>query len=239
MKHQLSSKRWCLLIAFVLIMGLCPAAWAADTDITDFDNVIYAEAFTAEAGSDVELSIQARNTFCLRSYQFTLQLPEGLTVAVDDKGMPLCEISTQRTYTKRMNFSAQVLKNGDLMVLCSSLAGGNYEGQTGEICTVKLHVAQEAEGTLPLRLYQIKACDPSYNAYTMPEVTFSAQIDAVLRGDVNRDGKLSIADITTFIDARNNPSQAAADLFRRADLDGDGTLTETDLEELRQLVLTY
>jgi len=83
-----------------------------------------------------------------------------------------------------MNYRAEIMSDGDLLVLCSSILGGNYQGLTGEICTVRLRIDKEAYGNLPIQLYLVKACDPQYQAYTLPTVTFSVNVDKGLLGDV-------------------------------------------------------
>lgn len=225
-----------ILVTLISLL-VVSAAVAADTDITTYDNVIYAETVTVEANKEVTLSIQARTTFNLRSYQFKMHLPEGVSFVVDSDGLPVSEISSNRTYSKKMNYRAEILSDGDLMVLCSSILGGNYQGLTGEICTVRLRIDQEAYGNLPIQLYLVKACDPQYQAYTLPTVTFSVNVDKGLLGDVNADGSVSISDIVHFIQIQNQPTQSTGYQRWRADIDDDGSLTDDDLLTIRTILL--
>lgn len=226
-----------LFLSTILALLVVFAAKSADTDIASCSDVIYAETMTAEAGDEVTLSIKARTTFNLRSYQFKMHLPEGVSFVVDDDGYPLSEISSDRTYSKKMNYRAEIVSDGDLLVICSSMLGGYYQGLTGEICTVRLQIDREAYGSLPVQIYLVKACDPQYQAYTLPTVDFSINIDKGLLGDVNADGRVSIVDIARFIQIRNNPAEATDSQRWRADIDNNGSLTDEDLLNLRVIVL--
>ena len=53
-----------------------------------------------------------------------------------------------------------------------------------------------------------------------------------LRGDVNGDGKVDVADVTAQVNLMKSGSYSSA-----ADLDGSGTLTEIDVTELVNIVL--
>ena len=53
-----------------------------------------------------------------------------------------------------------------------------------------------------------------------------------LRGDVNGDGRVDVADVTALVNLMKNGSYSSA-----ADLDGSGTLTEIDVTELVNIVL--
>jgi hypothetical protein len=53
-----------------------------------------------------------------------------------------------------------------------------------------------------------------------------------LRGDVNGDGRVDVADVTALVNLMRSGSYASA-----ADLDGSGTLTEIDVTELVNIVL--
>jgi uncharacterized protein (DUF2141 family) len=53
-----------------------------------------------------------------------------------------------------------------------------------------------------------------------------------LRGDVNGDGRVDVADVTALVNLMKNGSYASA-----ADLDGSGTLTTNDVTQLVNIVL--
>jgi len=188
------------LICVCVSILVWSAASAADTAVSSLSDVVYVETLSAQSGTDVVLSVRARTQYNLRSYQFKMNLPEGISFVVDEDGAPVSEISSQRTYTKQMNYRTALMANGDLMVGCTSQLGGNYEGLTGEICTIRLHIDQTTPASLPVRIYWVKACDPQYNAYVLPEVNFSIKVHPA--GDITGDDLITVADIATLIWSR-------------------------------------
>lgn len=225
------------LISLFVVSAVSAADTDTDTDISLYSNVFYAEAFSARTGDEVVLSVKAKTEFELRSYQISMHLPEGLEYVVDDEGLLSCEISANRSYSKKMNFSAKLLNNGDMKVICSSLQGGHYEGLEGEIFTIRLRVTSESTTIQPIQIYAIKAVDPKLNGYDLPAVTFSASLNQYTTGDVNADGKISIDDVACLISIMNNPETADSLAKRRADMDGDNSVTAEDLKKLLQVLL--
>ena len=92
-----------------LCLGL--AAQAEVTDVTPYDNVLYAESVTGTAGSMVTLSLKLNNTEEVTGYQVDLVLPANVTVATDEDGFYLTELSTARTTSKKMDYLAMTGKH--------------------------------------------------------------------------------------------------------------------------------
>lgn len=81
------------------------------TDVTPYDNVLYAESVTGTEGSMVTLSLKLNNTEEVTGYQVDLVLPANVTVATDEDGFYLTELSTARTTSKKMDYLAMTGKH--------------------------------------------------------------------------------------------------------------------------------
>ena len=91
------------------------------TDLSGLTNAIYVEPVTASPGTQQVLSVRMKNATEVAGYEFSLQLPEGVTVATDGDDMLMAELSTERTTATRTNyFDASLQTDGTLKVLCGT-----------------------------------------------------------------------------------------------------------------------
>ena len=141
-----------LFLLSYLCLGL--AARAEVTDVTQYDNVLYAESVSGTAGSMVTLSLKLNNIEEVTGYQVDLVLPEGVTVATDEDGFYLTELSTARTTSKKMDyFNSAKQEDGSIRIMCSSTGSIPFSGNEGEVATIPLCLdANLADGTYPIVL---------------------------------------------------------------------------------------
>ena len=146
-----------------------PAPRKAATDIDALDNAIYVEPVTAAPGTQQVLSVRMKNTGEVSAFEFSLQLPEGITVASDAVGL-LAELSTERTTARKTNFFDTSLQaDGTLKVLCGTSAKdeatGNpyaFEGNEGEVALITIEVPEDyEEGVYEVSVIDGKISDPT------------------------------------------------------------------------------
>ncbi|MBR5633663.1 MAG: leucine-rich repeat domain-containing protein, partial [Prevotella sp.] len=125
----------------------------APTNISTLDDAIYVSPITAAPGTQQELSIQMKNSSNVVGFEFSLELPDGITVALDGDNMPMAELSTERTTTKRTtSFDSAIQPNGTLKVLCGTTAQNSstgklytFNGNEGEIARITIEVPANYE----------------------------------------------------------------------------------------------
>lgn len=125
----------------------------AATNIDALDDVIYVEPVTVQAGQQQVLSIKMKNTGNVVGYEFSLQLPDGVTVATDGDDMLMAELSTERTTAKKTDyFNSALQSDGTLKVLCgTSTQNPNtgklyaFSGNDGEVARITVNVANNVE----------------------------------------------------------------------------------------------
>ena len=125
----------------------------APTNISTLDDAIYVSPITAAPGTQQELSIQMKNSSNVVGFEFSLELPDGITVALDGDNMPMTELSTERTTTKRTtSFDSAIQPNGTLKVLCGTTAQNSntgklytFNGNEGEIARITIEVPANYE----------------------------------------------------------------------------------------------
>ena len=138
-----------------------------NTDISDYDNVIYISPFTASPGTQTTISIKMKNAVAIRGFQFDLHLPEGMTVVKSAKGRIQGALSAGRLPDEdehELTFSEQ--SDGSIRFLCSSQYDETFTGNDGEIATLQVNVASNmANGDYPLQLTDMKLTETDISKY--------------------------------------------------------------------------
>ncbi len=189
-----------------LLLCILPlTAMAQQTDVTQLTDAVYVDGVTAQPGSTVTLSVQVKNTTLeVRGFQFDLYLPTGVSVATDESGFPLVELSEERTNSRKMNFfDSSIQSDGSLRVLAYSSNIYTLTGTSGEVCTITLKVADNAAaGSRPLQFKNVVITDPDAVRYPISDTTAMmtiSQAQSGIWGDLNYDGQVSIADVMLLI----------------------------------------
>lgn len=154
-----------------LCLGL--NAKAEGTSNSQQPNVVYAESLKAKAGSTVTMSVKMKNEVAMTGFQFDMVLPEGITVAKDEDGFDLIELSTERTTAKKTDyFNSAVQLDGSIRVMCSSTKSYTFGGNEGEVATVQLIIADAIEpGEYTVELNNIVMSDADAQTYKVSQTT--------------------------------------------------------------------
>lgn len=133
-------------IANIILHGVNTAANApkqAAAENTDTeDNAIYVEPATAIHGTQQVLSVRMKNNVEVSGMEFTLQLPEGITVATNADGLIMAE------FTGKTDFSgSKLLSDGSLKMLCASMSVNpstgrlfSFDGMDGEVARIIVNI---------------------------------------------------------------------------------------------------
>ena len=181
----------------------------------------YIEDFTINPGETITVSIQLDNEVSYTAFQSDLYLPKVLTAA-----------NFALTDRKNANhtLTATILPDGGIRLLSYSLNLKTYSGNSGALVT--FDVTAEEDFVEPV---VITLRNTLFTTETGVEVPFDdeecsvTQPAAVIKGDVNGDGAVNIADVTALIDlllgngGNNNPA---------ADCNGDGVVNIADVTKL-------
>ena len=187
----------------------------------------YIEDFTINPGETITVSIQLDNEVSYTAFQSDLYLPKVLTAA-----------NFALTDRKNANhtLTATILPDGGIRLLSYSLNLKTYSGNSGALVT--FDVTAEEDFVEPV---VITLRNTLFTTETGVEVPFDdeecsvTQPAAVIKGDVNGDGAVNIADVTALIDlllgngGNNNPA---------ADCNGDGVVNIADVTKLIDYLLS-
>ena len=162
----------------------------------DKDNVIFVAPFTASAGTQIDLSIEMKNTVPIRGWQFDLYLPKGMTAVTNAKGRFQVTMNADRLPADdEHTLSISQQADGAIRFLCGSQYDETFTGNSGEIATLKVDVASDmANDDYTIQLKKMKLTETDISKYYPIELIEStvtiggtAGIEAVENGPLTID----------------------------------------------------
>ena len=214
--------------------------YIGDTEISGLDNVVYIDNVEGFVGQQLTLSVKMKNTVGIQTVQFDLCLPEGVTVAKDEDGFDLIELSTERTTARKMDsFSSSQVSGGAYRVLINSNRGYTFDGEDGEIAQVTVNIDPEMqEGDYPIYLRDIVLVNTNSEGYETEYVKSTITVSAYTPGDVNGDGKLNAIDLNAIVNyILEHRSFPFTFVEKAADLNADDKINAIDVNALTNLIL--
>ena len=195
------------------------------TDITELANAIYVESLTGKVGRSLSMDIKLKNDQPIRTYSFKLKLPQGVTIAKDDNGEFVYELSGRNVdYQPTLNYNSESQTYN--FAVFSTVTGND-----GTIITLKLQVSDDiAVGEYPVRITDGSfSLAGEYLSLPVPETTamLNIQEKTFMRGDVNDDDEVDIADVVCVV---NHVVELPVVKFvaAAADVNNDGNQDLTD-----------
>lgn len=171
----------------------------------------------------------------VRSYEFDLVLPEGVTPAMDSEGSPFCTFTTRHEGTPTLVMEA--LEDNAWHVKVSMDNGSQLKGYEGDVMRLLLDVdTNMAPDTYPATLDNPMAT--LFDAYRvgMDYVDFDLLVSAYILGDVNRDGMVSVGDVTYLVEViLGHPANDF--LWQLGDLNKDSITSIADITNLVNIIL--
>ena len=200
-------------------------------------NSMYINDVTTFCGKTATLSLQMKNNFEVVGFQCDFYAPAGTSVAVDEYGYNMIELSTERTNPKNTNFFDNALQDdGSIRILASSTKNIAISGTSGEVATIVLNVGADLEGEYPLILRNIVLADADGNAYKLPDTQAVLTVKKYILGDANGDGSINVGDysiIASYILGRTLDNF----VMEAADTNEDGIINVGDLSGLVRMIL--
>ena len=192
---------------------------------------------TAMAGDTIVMAVAMHNKESVTAFQTDILLPEGFELA-EENGQLAVSLSDRKSQDHICG--TRKLSSGVVRVLCVSPTSQNFNGNDGDILYMTVCVPEDASGEYPVELLNTVLTLGSYvNCYlpdTSAVITVESTQPPVMRGDVNGDGVVNIADVTTLIDyLLGNEVQNFNS--NNADVNGNGLLNIADVTALIDYLL--
>lgn len=224
----------------LLICILVPAFVSAQVNTLSIPNI------STQAGTQIAMPIEMFNEGSVVGVSFTLTLPNGVTVVTDADNEPIYTFNNNRI--KSNNFSLISVQQDDGswgFRLYTTSATGVIKGDEGEIMSITINIDENiSSGDYPLVLTQNKLSvkTEDFNVASIPINDYSSIITItgnILKGDVNYDRKVTIADVTSLVDiilGKDNSIPYKYDHIA-ADVNNDSNITIADVTALVDIIL--
>ena len=135
------------------------------------DNAFYFTDAILLKGSPTGIELSARNTSTnLTCFEAEIQLPEGLSVVCDEDGNP--SVTLYRFRSNAHEILANVLENGNLKLLVSSVDGALFRGNEGAF----LSFLVQAEDDAPTGEYPVETVGESLLVDTNADAYYSVGV---------------------------------------------------------------
>ncbi len=184
------------------------------------------EDFTIQPGESAVVELLLENEEQCTAFQTDIYLPEGLSLDVQSVAL------TGRKSSDHIIVSS-VLVNGAVRLMSYSMGVQPYSGNSGALAT--LRVVADEEMTFPATVVLKNSRITTMAGQKILLANDSCMVSAFKLGDVNLDGAVTVADVTTLIG--KVLKGAAAEYMACADLNGDSMVTVADVTALIAKVL--
>ena len=208
------------------------------TDVSQLDNAIYMNPVTTIAGAKgVTLPIRLKNKEVAKGYQFDLELPEGISVSTTSSGVGISLVSDRHNGHSLMNSSPAA---NTYRVLVFSASGTALSGNDGVVVNVSADVSSAlSEGEYAVNIKNVSLSISGEGSLDqdielVPTVSKVVLAEGIL-GDVNHDGRVTIADVTSLVNIILGTSASSDN--NKADVNGDGRVTIADVTSLVNIIL--
>lgn len=177
----------------------------------------FIEDFTIQRGQNAQVEILLDNETQYTAFQADLYLPDGLTI-VDGSFALTSRKAADHT------LSTSILPDGAIRLMSYSMRVNAYKGNSGTLVTFQVTASETLNIPATVALKNIL-----FTSTAGTETVFAnTQCTIYLVGDVNGDGLVNIADVTSLIDLLLANSEWSA----KADVNGDGNISIADVTTL-------
>ena len=160
---------------------------------------VSASDITCQNGSEVELPIEITNDASLSvvGISFTLTLPEGVTVVLDD-GEPLYELNSDRLNPRHFTVYTKQYDDGSWgFRISTNSTTAVLNGTEGEVMTITLAVAEDMAASdydilLTENKLSIREADNSVRTMALPDATSTLTVE-------NSDGRIHFDETSTTL----------------------------------------
>lgn len=201
--------------------------------VTVLGNVMFCEGLGAVPGATVTLPIQLANEDAIQGFEFELVLPDGVRVETNSDGK-LAATLTERFSTTGLD--GALLENGNYKFVFTSTS--RILGKEGAVVNVPLVVADDAViGTYDITIKNVELVKYGTSSQIHHgDRTATLTIKEMTLGDVNGDGRVSVADaisIINYVLGRNPVSF----ITKAADVNGDESISLADAVAVVDIIL--
>lgn len=193
---------------------------------------LYIKDFEIVAGEAKTIAIILDNDTAYSAFQTDIYLSSGLEIEQED-GEYIIDLNTERT-AKSHVVSTYKRDDGAIRIFVTSQNLATFKGNGGDIAYIQIKATNSFPGSGTISLKNSITAEADATRHILADCTAKAGELSTLKGDVNGDGEVNIADINVIIDmilsGRSDPS---------GDVNGDGEVNIADINVVIDIILSH
>ena len=209
-----------MLIALLTLVGRASA-----------DNLTV-EKVSISAGGTRQIAIELKNTDKhYEAFQFDLVLPNGISIAKNDKGNLDATLNAERREDHSLTVKLQ--EDNSYRFLSYSMDDKDFKGTSGALVFVTLEAEKGLSiGDKDIMIMNQVITDITGEVIKWNDVTFQIEVVNYINGDVNGDNKVNGTDIQAVINVIVDE-----DYVEEADINKDNKVNGTDIQEIINIIV--
>ena len=216
----------------ILLVLLALARSTYATDELKVGNITMAQGETAT------LSVELTNETTMIAFEFWMQLPEGITIVKDEEGD--YAVTKNSTRLGKHDLVVALDADGRYHFLCYANPQKNIKNNEGELLSIELQCNDNVEdGIYQAVIQNAIFSDADRVRHNLSDCTFQITVGSVMLGDVNKDKKVNVADVTALVNiilGKDNGETPTYD-HEAANVNKDSTINFNDIAALMTIIL--
>lgn len=167
--------------------------WTEPQSTVSGANRIYMDNVTTNAGSQIVIPINMKNLADITAFSCDVILPSGLSFVG-------AELVGERANGHSLSSNVTYGWNATVSLACMSLSNNLFNGRDGAMINLIINVEDDLDGTLGVTIDNVEMVVSATKMYHPYSYTGYVTVIPVFEpGDVNKDGRISIADAVGIV----------------------------------------
>jgi formylglycine-generating enzyme required for sulfatase activity len=211
------------IISFALILFVALTSTGRDR--------LYIENFNIAAGETLQVPVLLLNDTAYCGLQTDLFLPDGLSLDMEYDEY-IIDLTSRKDNSHTV--ASRLLDNGAIRIYVSSLSARAFSGNSGAIMTLSITADSDFSGETAIELKNSVCAEAIGTRHVLDDEVCLVNHNGI-RGDIDGDHNVTIADVTTLIDYLLSGDGSI--LSGDGDVDQDGKITIADVTALIDFLL--
>ena len=192
---------------------------------------LYIRDFEIVVGESKTIALILDNDTAYSAFQTDIYLSDGLEIEQED-GEYIIDLNSERT-AKSHVVSTFKREDGAIRVFVTSQNLATFKGNSGDIAYIQIKATNAFPSSGTISLKNSIAAESDATRHILGDSTAKAGELSTLKGDVNGDGEVNIADINVVIDMI-----LSGTFNTNGDVNGDGEVNIADINAVIDLILS-
>ena len=210
------------ILNIIVLLAVVSSAMANDR--------LYIRDFEIVAGETKTIALILDNDTAYSAFQTDIYLSDGLEIEQED-GEYIIDLNSERT-AKSHVVSTFKREDGAIRIFVTSQNLATFKGNSGDIAYILIKATNFFPGCGTISLKNSIAAESDATRHILADSTAKAGELFTLKGDVNGDGEVNIADINAIIDMILSGRSDAT-----GDVNSDGEVNIADINAVIDLIL--